>query len=157
MLPLIVKFIIGLIMSLSVFLIVKNLVNNNCRYFTFQTLLAIIIVSTPAFLFYSSEYNGITTILTFLLATIVYKTLFKIRLSTSILAMSIAIVIIALVDFIVIPISVIIGYESTRDVWYISIFSNIIIFIFSILLSKIKILKIKFQTFCLKVEQEKRS
>lgn len=153
MLPLIVKFIIGLIMSFSVFLIVKNLVNNNCRYFTFQTLLAIIIVSTPAFLFYSSEYNGITTILTFLLATIVYKTLFKIRLSTSILAMSIAIVIIALVDFIVIPISVIIGYESTRDVWYISIFSNIIIFIFSILLSKIKILKIKFQTFCLKVDE----
>ncbi len=150
--PLIVKIIIGLIMSLSIFLIVKNLISNNSRYFNLKTLIAIIIVSIPACLFYSSEYNGITTILTFLIAIIVYKRLFKIKLSTSILAMSIAIVIIAFVDFIVIPLSIMIGYENTRDVWYISIISNIIVFIISILLSKIKILKAKFQTFCLKID-----
>ena len=146
------KVIIGLIMSLSMFVMVKNLINNNYRYFNIKSLTAIIIVSIPASLFYSSEYNGTMTIITFLIAVMVYKKIFTIRLSTSILAMSIAIALIALVDFIVIPISISIGYESTRDVWYISILSNIIVFIFSVLLSKIKILKNKFQTFCLKID-----
>ncbi len=146
------KVIIGLIMSLSMFVMVKNLINNNYRYFNIKSLTAIIIVSIPASLFYSSEYNGNMTIITFLIAVMVYKKIFTIRLSTSILAMSIAIALIALVDFIVIPISISIGYESTRDVWYISVLSNIIVFIFSVLLSKIKILKNKFQTFCLKID-----
>ncbi len=150
---LIVKIIIGLIMSVSIFLIVKNLVNNNYRYFNIKTLLAIIIVSLPACISYSPEYNGITTILTFLIAIIVYKRLFKIKLSTSILVMSIAIVIIAFVDFITIPIEIhFVDYESIRNVWYISIISNIIVLTLALLISKIKILRAKFQKFCLKID-----
>lgn len=149
----ITKFIIGLIMSITTFLIVRNLVDNNYKYLNLKTLLALIIVSIPIFLFYDTEYNSIITILTFLIAIIVYKRLFKIKLSTSILAMSIVIVLIALVDFIVIPIEMyFIDYETIRDTWYISILSNIIISIFSVLLSKIKILKTKFQKFCLKID-----
>lgn len=146
------KFIMGLIMSISVLIIVKNLVNNNYRYFNIKTLLAIIIVSIPTFIFYSTKYNGTITILTFLIGIIVYKNLFKIKLSTSILAMSIVMVITALIDFVVIPITILIGYESSRDVWYISIISNIIVFTFSIILSKIKALKLMFQKFCLKID-----
>lgn len=152
MLLLITKIIIGLIMSLTTFFIVKNLVNNNSKFFNLKTLITLIIVAMPIILFYDTEYNSIITILTFFIAIIVYKKLFKIKLSTSILAMSIAIAIIASVDFIVIPISIAIGYETTRDIWYISMISNILVFIFAILLSKIKILKITFQKFCLKID-----
>ena len=139
-------------MSLTTFFIVKNLVNNNSKFFNLKTLITLIIVAMPIILFYDTEYNSIITILTFFIAIIVYKKLFKIKLSTSILAMSIAIAIIASVDFIVIPISIAIGYETTRDIWYISMISNILVFIFAILLSKIKILKITFQKFCLKID-----
>ena len=50
----------------------------------------------------------------------IYYTIFSIVVLVSI-------VIIAFVDFIVIPLSIMIGYENTRDVWYISIISNIIV------------------------------
>ena len=146
------RFIIGLIISLAIFLIVRNLVNNNYKILDLKTLIALIIVALPVPLFYDTEYNSITTILTFFLGIIVYKKLFNIRLSTSILAMSIAMILTALADFIVLPISIAVGYESTRDIWYISIIGNILVSIFSVLLSKIKILKTAFQKFCLKID-----
>lgn len=147
------RFIIGLIISLAIFLIVRNLVNNNYKILDLKTLIALIIVALPVPLFYDTEYNSITTILTFFLGIIVYKKLFNIRLSTSILAMSIAMILTALADFIVIPIEIyFIDYERIRTVWYISVISNIIISIFSVLLSKIKILKTAFQKFCLKID-----
>lgn len=146
------KFIIGIIISLAIFLIVRNLVNNNYKILNLKTLISLIVVALPVPLFYDTEYNSITTILTFFLGIIVYKKLFEIKLSTSILAMSIVIAIIALVDFIIIPLSIAIGYKSAREVWYISIFVNILIAICSVLLSKIKILKVSFQKFCLKID-----
>lgn len=147
------RFIIGLIISLAIFFIVRNLVNNNYKILNLKTLIALIIVALPVPLFYDTEYNSITTILTFLMGIIVYKKLFKIKLSTSILAMSIAMILTALADFIVIPIEInFIDYKQIRDIWYISIFSNIIVAFFSFLLSKIKILKTAFQKFCLKVD-----
>ena len=153
MLPLImIKIVIGLIMSLTTFLIVKNLVNSNYKFLNIKTVITLIIVSIPIIIFYDTEYNSVITILTFFIAIIVYKKLFKISLSTSILAISIAMILTALADFVIIPISIAIGYESTRDIWYISIISNILVFIFSILLSKIKALKIAFQKFCLKID-----
>ena len=148
----IIKIIIGLIMSLTTFLIVKNLVNSNYKFLNLKTLITLIIVAMPIILFYDTEYNSIITILTFFIAVIVYKKLFKIKLSTSILATSISMILTALADFVIIPISIAIGYESTRDIWYISMISNILVFSFSILLSKIKILKTKFQKFCLKID-----
>lgn len=153
MLPVVTKVIIGLIMSTCIFLIFKNLVNNNYRLFNLKTLFAILIVSIPALLFYSSEYNGITPILTFLIAIIVYKKLFNIRLSTSVLAMSVAMILTALADFIVIPIEIkFIDYESIKKVWYISIISNTIVLSIAVLISKIKILKTKFQKYCIKID-----
>lgn len=152
MLLVITKFIIGLIISTAVFLIVRNLVNNNCKIVKLKTQIALIIVALPVLLFYDTEYNSITTVLTFLIGIIVYKNLFKIKLSTAILAMSIAMILTAIADFIIIPLSIIVGYESTRNVWYISIISNIIVFVFSTTLSKINILKSMFQKFCLKID-----
>lgn len=147
------KIVIGLIISFAIFLIVRNLVNNNYKILNLKTMLSLIIVALPVPLFYDTDYNSITTILTFLIGIITYKKLFKIRISTSILAMSIAMILTALADFIVIPIEInFIEYEKIRDIWYISIFSNIIVAIFSVFLSKIEILKIAFQKFCLKVD-----
>ena len=65
MLLIVTKFIIGLIISLAIFLIVRNLVNNNYNILNLKTLIALIIVTLPVPLFYDTEYNSITTILTF--------------------------------------------------------------------------------------------
>ena len=147
------KFLIGLITSITIFIIVRNLVNNNYKYFNLKTLIALIIVSIPISLFYNSDYNGIITILTCLLAIIVYKNIFKIKLSTSIVAVSIVMVLTAIVDFVIIPIEIyFIDYKTIRNVWYISIISNIIVSTLAILISKIKILRKKFQKFCLKID-----
>lgn len=153
MLELIIKIIIYSIMPITSFFIVRNLVKSNLSFFNIKTLIALVINTIPTILFYDSEYNSTITILTFFISIIVYKKIFKIKLSTSLLAMSIVMVLTALVDFIVIPIETFfIDYETIRNVWYISLSSNIIISILSILLSKINILKEKFQKFCLKID-----
>lgn len=147
-----IKIVGSLIMSITSFSIVKNLVQSNLNYFNIKSIISIILITIPTLLFYGSEYNSIITILTFFISIIVYKNIFKIKLSTSILAMSIVMILTAIIDFMVIPISIIIGYEIARDVWYISIISNVIISVLSIILSKIKALKIMFQKFCLKID-----
>ena len=146
------KIISGLIMSISVFIIVKNLVNSNIRYFNVRNIITIILVSLPICLFYNPEYNGISTILTFLISIIVFKITFSIRLSTSILAMSSAMLLTALVDYLVLPFTILMGYENARDTWYIILLNNILIFIVAIILTKIKGIKIQFQKFCLKID-----
>lgn len=146
------KIISGLIMSISVFIIVKNLVNSNIRYFNVRNIITIILVSLPICLFYNPEYNGISTILTFLISIIVFKITFSIRLSTSILAMSSAMLLTALVDYLVLPFTILMGYENARDTWYIILLNNILIFIVAIILTKIKSIKIQFQKFCLKID-----
>ena len=146
------KFIIGFVLSSASFFIVKNLVKSNLNYFSIKSMTSIILISIPTLLLYGSEYNSIITILTFFISVIVYKDIFKIKLSTSILAMSIVMILTAIIDFIVIPISIIIGYEITRDVWYVSIISNVMVSTLSVILSKIKVLNIMFQKFCLKID-----
>ncbi len=146
------KIISGLIMSVSFFIIVKNLIDNNSKYFSLKNLLAIIIIIFPAIFLYKTEYNGVSTILTFLISIIVFKLIFSIRLSTSILAMSSAMLLTALVDYIVLPFTILIGYENVRDTWYMILLNNILIFIVAIILTKIKSIKIQFQKFCLKID-----
>ena len=146
------KIISGLIMSVSFFIIVKNLIDNNSTYFSHKNLLAIIIIIFPAIFLYKTEYNGVSTILTFLISIIVFKLIFSIRLSTSILAMSSAMLLTALVDYIVLPFTILIGYENVRDTWYMILLNNILIFIVAIILTKIKSIKIQFQKFCLKID-----
>ena len=138
-------------MPITSFFIVKNLTKSNISFFNFKTLIAIFINTIPTILFYDTEYNSSITILTFFVSIITYKKLFNIKLSTSLLAMSTVMILTAIIDFIVIPLSIIIGYESTRNVWYISIISNIIVSTLSIFLSKIRVLKLMFQRFCLKI------
>ena len=152
MLQIIIKIIIYSIMPITSFFIVKNLTKNNISFFNFRTLIAIFINTIPTILFYDTEYNSSITILTFFVSIITYKKLFNIKLSTSLLAMSTVMILTAIIDFIVIPLSIIIGYESTRDVWYITIISNIIVSTLSIFLSKIRVLKLMFQKFCLKID-----
>lgn len=139
-------------MSLTIFFIVRNLINSNYNYFNVKTFIALALVAIPIFLFYDTDYNSITTILTFFISIIVYKKIFGVKFSTIILATSIAMILTALVDFIIIPLSILIGYKSARNTWYISIMSNIIVFAFSFLISKIRVLKVTFQKFCLKID-----
>lgn len=149
----ITKIVIGLILSITSFLIVKNLVKSKLKFFCIKTMISIILISIPTFLFYGSEYNSIITILTFFISIIIYKKIFEIRLSTSILAMSIVMILTALADFILIPIWInFIDYKSIRNVWYISIMSNAVISILAIIISRINILRTKFQKFCLKID-----
>lgn len=149
----ITKLIIGLILSITSFFIVRNLVKSKLNFFNIKSIISIILISIPTFLFYDSEYNSIITILTFFISIIIYKKIFNIKLSTSILAMSFVMVLTALADFIIIPIWLQhIDYNSIRNVWYISIISNVIISILAIAISRINILRIKFQKFCLKID-----
>ena len=154
MLPLIVKFIIGLIMAITSFLIVKRLLKNNEKI-SLYTVLIILIITLPTVILYQTKYNAFILLITYVLSIILYKRYFKINLVTSIILCSFEILILTLSDLVVSSINLtIFSYEEMRSVWYISIINNIVIGLLSIAISSIKVFSNRINYICKKVDNK---
>ena len=79
MLPLIVKFIIGLIMAITSFLIVKKLTKNNEKI-SLYTVIIILILTLPTVILYQTKYNAFILLITYVLSIILYRRYFKINI-----------------------------------------------------------------------------
>ena len=152
----ITKIIGSLYFAVASFLIVKNLVKSDTKLNNIQNIVLVILIALPVVIFYEKEYNTIVTILSYIIAIITLKKLFKINIVSSIVAMSIVMLLAAFVEVILIPIEFLsFNYETVREVWYVSIINNIIVFTISIVLSRSRILILKFQNFCLKINSSR--
>ena len=154
MLPLIVKFIIGLIMAITSFLIVKRLIKNNEKI-SLYTILIILIITLPTVILYQTKYNAFILLITYVLSIILYKGYFKINLVTSIILCSCEILILTLSDLVISSINLtIFSYEEMRNIWYISIANNLIIGLLSIGISSIKILSNRVNYLCKRINNK---
>lgn len=154
MLPLIVKFIIGLIMAITSFLIVKKLTKNNEKI-SLYTVIIILILTLPTVILYQTKYNAFILLITYVLSIILYRRYFKINIVTSIILCSCEILILTLSDLFISSINLtIFSYEEIRNVWYISIVNNLIIGLLSIGISSIKFLSNRINYLCKKIDNK---
>lgn len=156
MLPMAVKFIIGLIMAVTSFYIIGNLTNIKTKIYKLQNIFLIMMIAIPTLILYKTEFNTINTILSFIISIISFKKIFSLDIPTSIISTSIVMIITAFVEIILIPIEFsFLNYNEVRNIWYISIMNNVLISFFSILISKSKFLNKKFHSFCTKINKSK--
>ena len=154
MLPLIVKFIIGLIMAITSFLIVKKITKNNEKI-SLYTVIIILILTLPTVILYQTKYNAFILLITYVLSIILYRRYFKINIVTSIILCSCEILILTLSDLFISSINLtIFSYEEIRNVWYISIVNNLIIGLLSIGISSIKFLSNRINYLCKKIDNK---
>lgn len=154
--PIIIKIIGSLCFAIASFLIVKNLVKSDAKLNNLQNIILVSLIAFPVVLFYEKEYKTIVTILSYIIAIITLKKVFGINIISSIVSMSIVMLLSAFVEIILIPIEFLVfNYETVREVWYISIINNIVVFTVSVLLSRNRIFISKFQTFCLKINSSR--
>ena len=158
MLPLIVKFIIGLIMSITAYFSIKNILSLSLSPKKEYVIASLILTSIPTIIIYNTEYSIILALVVYALMIIIFKYLFNIEISISILVCGYVMLLIALVDVTLTIVEIpIFSYSQVRNVWYINIANNVIISVFTILISRSKKTIKIFKTVSEKVEKNYRT
>ena len=156
MLPLIVKFIIGLIMAITSFLIVKKLTKNNEKI-SLYTVIIILILTLPTVILYQTKYNAFILLITYVLSIILYRRYFKINIVTSIILCSFEILILTLSDLLFAFINLILmifSYEEVRNIWYVLIINNLLVGIGAYLISSLSFISDKVGYLCKKINNK---
>lgn len=85
MLELIIKFLIALVMPISGFFVIKNLIDSDEKIYSVKNILIILGLCITNLLIYTSDYRSYTTLLNFCFLIIGYKYIFKISFFQSLL------------------------------------------------------------------------
>lgn len=85
MLELIIKFLIALVMPISGFFVIKNLIDSEEKIYSVKNILIILGLCITNLLIYTSDYRSYTTLLNFCFLIIGYKYIFKISFFQSLL------------------------------------------------------------------------
>lgn len=148
MFNIVTKGICGFIISSVGFLALKNILSSDEKLLKLKNILWILLLILPTILFYRPEYSLVNTIVTFFLTAIVYKNIFNLSFSKSILASATLIVLTAISDIIVSSVLVFfVNQEQLRENNLIMLMSNSLVALTTIALSKIKPLKTKAKSF----------
>ena len=145
MLPLIVKIINSMFLAISSFLIIKKFVDKknidlkkNKGYIIFS-LIALI---TPSCILFKTEYTSLVSLTTFLISIAVWKRAFNLELTESIIICSLAIIFVAIADFLVTTLeNPFFSYRYVRTNIPVTVINNILVSIIAYLLSCIPIIK----------------
>ena len=153
MLPTIVKFIIGAILSITLLFICQNSLKSEQKI-TIKTIFIILVLSLPTVILYRTEYNMFISITTYILAIILFKKYFKISLLSSIYICSYGIILVGVTDIIVsIKNSLLLSYEELRTSIFYVIENNLLIGCIACLISMISAIKSKVNYIYLKIEK----
>ena len=98
MLPIIVKLILGIIMSTSAFIIARKILNYEGKISILKVIGAILLITSPTFVLYDVKYNIIFTLMVYTIMALMFKYLFKIDIAQSILVCGYIMLLTALVD-----------------------------------------------------------
>lgn len=154
MLPLIVKFIIGLIMAITSFLIVKKLTKNNEKI-SLYTVIIILILTLPTVISYQTKYNAFILLISYILSIVLYRRYFKISLVTSIVLCSVEVLLVTISDLIFTSINLMIfSYEEVRNIWYVSIVNNLLVGILSYVICTLNCISNKVTYLCKKINNK---
>ena len=154
MFELIIKIIIYSIMPITSFFIVKQLAKNHEKVSAY-TILIILIITLPTFIFYETKYNALVLLISYILSIVLYKRYFKINLVTSIVLCSVEVILVTLSDLFFTSINLMIfSYEEVRNIWYISFVNNLLVGVFSYLISTLDFISNKVTYLCKKINNK---
>lgn len=157
MLQLTIKIIGAMILAISSFLIVRNLLGSKQKLFSFYILINILVIGTPAFLLHQNQYTAFANLLYFIISILVFKSIFKISFRRSVIVNSISIAFIALGDIIVSSIEMpFFTYDQMRNVWYIILLNNFLVCFLAIIISKNHWLQDKLRAFCAQIDKDSK-
>lgn len=151
----IIKIVGSLIMAISGFFMLRNLIGNDEKILNFYNLMSIILIVIPIFILYEKKYSLLLTVCIYLAAIFAYKRIFKMTLEKSILSTSAFMIFTGLIDALLSTIEpYFFSYEQVRLIPEISILNNILIGTLAILITDIKYVQLKFREFCNKVDTD---
>lgn len=154
MLPIITKFITGLIMGIATIIMARNILKENKSIFETKNIFLVLIMSLPTLILYQTEYNTVLTIITYVVTVFVIRKIGDIDLKSAIVTTSIIMVTVFVVDFIISLLELsVIDYTVIRDNNYLNIINTIIIASISTLICKSELIITKFRRFCLKINE----
>lgn len=146
------RIIDSLLVVITGFYIIKNILQTNTKLFNKKTLLYICISVVAVVLMHKIQYTGLYTITICLLNVIIYKGIFDIKLQESLICVGLLMVIMFLGDLIVSLIFTnLYDVNEIRGNPILFILTNTLVCIFSIILIKIKPIRAKFQKFYLNI------
>ena len=141
-------------MPITSFFIVKQLAKNHEKVSTY-TILIILIITLPTFIFYETKYNALVLLISYILSIVLYKRYFKINLVTSIVLCSVEVILVTLSDLFFTSINLMIfSYEEVRNIWYISFVNNLLVGVFSYLISTLDFISNKVTYLCKKINNK---
>ncbi len=149
----IAKFIGTIFLEIVLLLIVQKSLKLKHKI-TIQTVLIVLVLSIPTLFFYRTKYNMFTSLITYILAIMLFRNYFKISLLSSIYICSYGMILIGVVDIIIATInSLFLTYEELRTINYIVIINTILIGCIAFLISMIPGIKNKINYLYKKIEK----
>lgn len=150
----IIKIVGSLIMGITAYFSIKNIISPSFKPPKKYIILSLILTSIPTILIYNTKYSIILALVVYGLMIILFKYLFKIETLTSILICGYVMLLIAIVDVTLTIVEIpLFSYSQVRNVWYINIANNIIISIITIAISYNKKIAKIFKQVSTKVEE----
>lgn len=155
MLEIVIKFLMAIILVISGVYIVSNLTKQK---FEMKAINIILLLTVPivTILAHKIEYTFLASILPYLTLIVIYRYIFKLGFSQSVLITSIMMGLIFISDIVVSSIFVkFVNIAQLRSTWYMIISANLLVSVFACLLCKIKLLKSWCEVLLAKVEEKR--
>lgn len=157
MLPMGIKIIIGIIMSLTGYVTARNILGESYQIKKTRIILSIIIVSLPTIILFQTDYTLILTTLVYVLMAISFKYIFDISIVSSILLGGFIMLLTAFSDILITTVETkFFTYYQMRNNIYLNLANNAIVFIMCILITKNNNLVSIIKRFIEKIEKSRR-
>lgn len=137
-----IKIVGSLILAITSFYIVKKLLNSNQKLMKINVLPLVLLMMLPTCFLFGTKYTTIVALLTYMIEIFIYKKIFKLTISSSVIICGFVMVLVSMSDGLLTLIEVcFITYEQARTVWYINLINNVLISLIALSLSSLKIFK----------------
>lgn len=141
-----IKIIGSPILAIASFYIVKNLLNSNQKLLKINVLPLVLLMMLPTCFLFGTKYTTIVALLTYIIEIFIYKKIFKLTISSSVIVCGFVMVLVSISDGLLSLIEVcLITYEQARTVWYIILINNILVSLIALSLSYLKIFRSAFE------------
>lgn len=157
MLELAVKLVAGLLLAILGFYVVGKLLGVKTKILKYQNIILLLILTIIPALLYKVEYQNSYTLITYLLAVVIYKLIFKQNTYKIMLTTGIFLLLVTVGDIIISTVSLFIIPEGPllRECWYISLIANILVDLLVVILINIRNLQSSLTDFIRKFSTSK--
>lgn len=143
-------------MSILGFYTIKIITKSNQKLINLKIIILLLILIIIQTSLYKIQYTGIFSIISYIVATVIYAKIFNISICESLISYGIMLLIIGTVDFIIsIAILNFLSIDEIRSIWYLKIPFNILSLIGTFLIINQKKIKLNLQKFYISTRSNK--